>query len=119
MVSRRPPQATTSRAISASPRVISAATELLSESQPIANSSGDGDNVLQSAAEFHADDIVVGIDAKAESLNACWTAPRYVAVSMEVTVTAVGSPRATSLANDGPLEGRHASGEFAVAQDVR
>ena len=38
---------------------------VVTEAEAVAYAGGDGDDVLQCAAEFHADDIAVGVDAKA------------------------------------------------------
>ena len=36
----------------------------MTEAEAVADSGGDGDDVLQRAAEFDADDVAVGVDAE-------------------------------------------------------
>ncbi len=62
MVSARPPQATVRRVISAKPRVINPASGVETKSNAVDHSGGDGDYILDRAAQFHADHIVVAVE---------------------------------------------------------
>jgi hypothetical protein len=105
---RLPPQATTRRVISARPRVMSAATELCPRPRPCANAGGDGDCIFQRAPEFHAYNVRVGVNPKAGIAEFLLHRSRESCIR-DAMVIAVGSPRATSSANDGPLSAPHAA----------
>ena len=42
---------------------------IVAQAQAVANTGGNGDDVLERAAQFDSDDVLVGVDAKAGSLN--------------------------------------------------
>ena len=44
---------------------MSAATDVVAEPEAVADAGGDGDDVLERAAEFDSDDVVVGVDTEA------------------------------------------------------
>ena len=56
--------ATARRVISASPRVISAASELFPKPKPLADSGADRDDIFQRGANLDAGWIVVGVQAE-------------------------------------------------------
>ena len=101
-VSRSPPAATARREISASPRVMSAASALWPETEAFHDAGGDRDHVLERAAEFHAGHVAARIQPqRAPDRNSSWTwrtAPSFP----EATTTTVGSERASSRAKLGP-----------------
>lgn len=62
-----PPSATPRRAISARPRVTSAAR--CSQAESVADAGGDRHHVLDGAADLDADQVVVGVDAQMRAVQ--------------------------------------------------
>ena len=75
---------------------------IVSQPKAVADSGGDGNDVLERASEFDADYIAIGVDAKAGIAELLLHGAQEP-VSGEAIVMAVGSPRATSCAKEGPL----------------
>ncbi len=86
---------------------------VVAQTEPVADAGGDGDHVLQRAAEFDADDVVVGVDPEV-GVTELALHGQARSESVDAMVTAVGSPRATSFANDGPLSAPMRGAEDAI-----
>ena len=101
-VSRFAPAAHASRDISASPRVIRPAQRVVAEPKPFDHARGDGDDVLQRAADLDADDVIGAVQPEVRRPELGLHVLDDVAASREATETAVGSSRASSAAKLGP-----------------
>ena len=95
---RRP----TRRAISASPRVISAARALWPKPRPSASAGRDREHVLDRAADLDAGDVVGLVDAQRVAAQQRRGLRARATASVAAATSAVGSPRATSPAKLGP-----------------
>ena len=102
IVSRRPPQAIAKRVISARPRVISAAIELCPSPSPSHTPAAIAIIFFSAPPSSTPTTSSFVYTRNRGSLNSRCTVSTSAA-SFEAIVIAVGSPRATSLANDGPL----------------
>ena len=90
---------------------------IVAEAEAIANAGSDGDDVLQRAAQLHADHVVVGIDAKAGIVERLLHGARHFAIDGRHGHGRRIAPR-YFLGKRRAAQRRHARRELAAAQNV-
>ena len=101
-VSRCAPAAHASRDISASPRVMSPGLRVVAQPQPFDQAGGDGNHVLQRAADLDARHVARAVEPEVRARGTPAARRPRPPASRDATAMAVGSSRASSDAKLGP-----------------